>query len=75
MLLPLPYLPHPSSLLPSGRPPPPPDLLQGLGKTLQVLALVWTLLKQGPQVCVCELHRDVMPLWCGRDQGVVGLLL
>ena len=23
----------------------------GLGKTLQVLALIWTLLKQGPEVC------------------------
>lgn len=28
----------------------PDDLAQGLGKTLQVLSLIWTLLKQGPEV-------------------------
>ncbi len=25
----------------------------GLGKTLQILTLLWTLLKQGPKVCLC----------------------
>lgn len=24
---------------------------QGLGKTLQTLALIWTLMRQGPEVC------------------------
>ena len=34
------------------RPPPPPFPPQGLGKTLQCITLMWTLLRQGPN---CEL--------------------